>query len=130
MKLNWLERELFLSSHYYTLCTTEKLYQKALKHLGIPKKDRPDFVTNWHSNGTAHHFENRKNESVTTVICIRNFEGKDQTAIVGLLAHEAMHLWQEIRTTLGEHNPSSELEAYAIQNLTQRLYAEFLRQTK
>ena len=130
MKLNWLNRELFLSSHYYTLCTNKKLYRKALKHLRIPKKDRPPFVSNWHSNGTAHHFESRKDMAKTTVICIRDFEGRDEATIVGLLAHEAMHLWQEIRETLGERDPSSELEAYAIQNLTQRLYSEFLRQTK
>lgn len=130
MKLNWLNRDLVISPYCFTLCTSEKLFAKALKHLRIPKKDRPEFVLNWHSNGTAHYFENRANQTKSAVVCIRGFEGRSPVEIVGLLAHEAVHIWQEIRDTLGEHAPSREFEAYSIQNIVQQLYAEFLRQTQ
>lgn len=40
---------------------------------------------------------------------------------VELLAHEAMHVWRDIRKQVGEGKPSSELEAYAIQNILHNL---------
>lgn len=130
MKLNWLERDLVISPYFFTLCTNEKLFKKAMRHLGIPKKSRPNFVSTWHSNGTAHYFELREKRKKCVVVCIRGFDDHDPAAIVGLIAHEAVHVWQQIRETLGESAPSSEFEAYSIQNITQQLYGEFLRQTK
>ena len=130
MDIKWLDRSLFISSHFFTLCTNEKLFKKALKHLHIPKSQRPEFVNNWHSNGTAHYFENQRDKTMTCVVCICGFEGKSTASIVGLLAHEATHIWQQIRDAYGEKSPSAELEAYAIQNLTQELFAEFERQTQ
>lgn len=37
--------------------------------------------------------------------------------VVELLAHEAMHVWRDLRKTVGEDKPSSEFEAYAIQHI-------------
>lgn len=130
MKAKWLDRALFISSHFYVLCTTEKQYKRVLKDLDIPKSEWPPFVMNWHSDATAHHFEHQAKGKMATAICIRNFEGKTPGQIAGLMAHEAMHLWREIRLTLGEHEPSSELEAYAMGTLTQQLVDEFYRQTR
>ena len=128
-KLKWLDRTLIVSSHCITLCTTEKGFSKALKHLRIPKKDRPTFVCNWHSDATAHYFENHEHHTKAVVVCLRNFEDKSVEQQVGLLAHEAVHIWQQVKADYGEATPSPEFEAYSIQSLVQLLFAEFRRQT-
>ena len=96
----------------------------------MPRKDWPPFVTQWHEDATTHFLENRSDMKKAAVVCISNFEGKTSAQISGLLCHEAVHIWQQTRDDLGERSPSSELEAYAIQSLTQALIEEFERQTK
>lgn len=58
------------------------------------------------------------------------WEKVDLACIVGILAHEATHLWQRAKEYLGEKAPSAEFEAYSIQGFTQSLFEEFQRQTK
>lgn len=101
-----------------------------MRHLGIPEKDRPPFLLNWHANATVHFFERHEEGKMCAVVCLGDFKGYDRVTIFGMLTHEAVHVWQEIRKMLGEKTPSDEFEAYAIQNLSQQLHAEFLRQTK
>ena len=130
MKLKWLDRDLVISSRHLTLCTTEKMFKAAMKHLKIKRSDRPEFVLNWHSDATAHYFDNKHTRTKTCVVCPRNFEDKSAAEIFGLLTHEAVHIWQEIKDAYGEHTPGREFEAYSIQNIAQRLFSEFERQTK
>ncbi len=130
MKPKWLDRTLFVSSHYITLCTTEKLFKKTLKCLNIAKKDRPEFLSAWSSSATAHFFEHREDKKASVVICVGSTEGKTLIQVHALLVHESVHIWQEIKAYLGETNPSVELEAYAIQNISQQLMLEYERQTK
>lgn len=129
MKSKWLDRSLFISSHYFTLCTTEKQYQKILKHLGMPKSERPPFLLNWHADATAHYFENQSAGKKSVVVCLGSTEGKDLIQVYALLVHEAVHIWQQVKADYGETSPSPELEAYAIQNLSQALMFEYQRQT-
>lgn len=130
MKVQWLDRCLIIGTHYFTLCTTEKLFKKALKHLRIPKNDRPPFLSNWHSNATAHYFEHRDEGKASCVVCLGNTDGKDKAQIFGLLTHEAVHIWQRVKEAIGEGAPSPEFEAYAIQSISQQLFSEYERQTK
>ena len=131
MKPSWLSRDLARAPFHYTLATNEKLFRKALKHSGIPKKDWPEcFMQNWHSYATAHLLENRKQENVVAIVSMRGWEKVDLACIVGILAHEATHLWQWTKEYLGEKAPSAEFEAYSIQGFTQSLFEEFQRQTK
>ncbi|ENV34551.1 hypothetical protein [Acinetobacter gerneri] len=46
----------------------------------------------------------------------------DLMQIHGLLLHEAVHIWQEIKLLMGENDPSVEFEAYSIQALAQDLF--------
>lgn len=45
---------------------------------------------------------------------------------VGLLAHEAMHVWRDMRETIGEKDPSSEFEAYAVHNILDQLMSAYV----
>lgn len=42
--------------------------------------------------------------------------------IHGLILHEAVHIWQELREKMGEENPSAEFEAYSVQSIAQNLF--------
>lgn len=42
-----------------------------------------------------------------------------------LLIHEAVHVWQDLRTAIGEENPSSEFEAYGLQHITSELFLAY-----
>lgn len=127
MRLNWLDRTLVLSSHHITLCTTPRLFKKALKHLKIPKSQQPDFLNSWHADATSHYFENQHDRSKAVVVCIPLAPNKTREQVYALIVHEAVHIWQQIEQTLGDiHSP--ETEAYAIQNITQSLIEEYDRQ--
>lgn len=128
-KPEWLDRDLFVSPFYYTLCTTEKHFKKVLKHLKIKKSDHPSFLKNDHCDATVHWFEATDNK-ICTVVCINNKEGRKLTTVHGLLVHETVHIWQRVKERVGEHSPSDEFEAYAIQTLAQRLMEEYDRQSK
>ncbi len=45
--------------------------------------------------------------------------------IYALLTHEAVHIWQFFCETIQEHYPSSEFEAYTIQEITLNLCREY-----
>ena len=128
MKAKWLDRVLEVNSGYFTLCTTEKKFARILKHLRIPKKDWPGFTNGWHCDATTHHFENREDFKVSSVVCLRLRNGVSYPQIAALIVHEAVHIWQKTRDDYGERSPSPEFEAYAIQNITQRLLEEYQRQ--
>lgn len=130
MKARWLDRTLFINAAYFTLCTTEKQFVRALKHFKLSKRNYPEFVAAWHSDATTHFLENRNDRKTAAIVCVANFNGKTPAQIAGLLCHEAVHIWQHTCNEYGETAPSNELEAYAIQNLTQSLIEEFERQTK
>jgi hypothetical protein len=100
------------------MCQSEKEFRKELKRLGIPKKDRPEFI-NPGANATVHFFE--KDNATSAIVCIGNREGRTHNQVCGLLVHEAVHIWQEIKSNIGEKNPSLEFEAYSIQTIAQRL---------
>ena len=128
MKPSWLDRSLVEAPFYYTLATDETVFQKALRHLKVPRDTWPAFILNPWSDATAHLFEN--GAKLTYVVCVRLRDGLSMPQVAAIITHEAVHMWQTARERLGESHPSTEFEAYAVQALTQRLLEEFERQTK
>ena len=122
-KTKWLDRPVIVAPHL-ALCGSEKEYLAAVKHLKVT--DPTKWLTSSFS-GMTHTFT--KDDSITCIVTIDFKTCKDFTLseIVGILAHEATHVCQQLYDNIGESKPSTELEAYAIQCTTQRLVAEFLR---
>lgn len=61
------------------------------------------------------------------IVQIKDCDWWNLNQIHGLLTHEAVHIWQELKLKMGEENPSIEFEAYSIQALAQDLFELYER---
>jgi hypothetical protein len=125
-KFKWLDRRVTPAAPYFTLCLTEEDYKAATKHLEL--KETVKWVSDG-ANATTHIMNNPEGKSVC-LVCIKGFEGREPSEVAGLLIHEAVHVWQEYLRSIHETSPSSEFEAYGIQNIAQELIYEFGRRMK
>lgn len=100
-----------------------------MKALRVPKAEWPKFVASDHADATAHFLETSEGE-VCVVVTITGHEQRTLPQVHALLVHEAVHIWQEIRSIIGEKEPSSEFEAYSIQSISQRLMESYAEQVK
>lgn len=126
--VDWLDRSLLQSPIEYTLCISEKQFNKLLKSMGIAKIKRPTYLSTTHANATAHFFESTDTNKERVIICLGRTEGVSEVQIYGLLVHEAVHVWQRVREILGEDHPAKEQEAYAIQRIAQSLIESYREQ--
>ena len=46
--------------------------------------------------------------------------------LMSTLVHEAVHIWQAIKTAMDEINPSDEFEAYSIEDVFGKLFEQYL----
>lgn len=122
-KLQWQAPSLVPCPIEFVLCLTEAQYAAALKDLRCPAEERPPFVPEG-SDACVHHFKNEAGQA-KAIVCVHYEDSPNPTATVGLLVHEAVHLWQAIRDDIGERQPSSEFEAYSIQQITQSLIEQY-----
>ena len=114
---------------HLALCLSEKAFLKIIKKLG--NKESLAWVREG-DDSTVHFLYNHKNEPVC-VVCVGACEGADDLQIFGLLAHEAMHVIQEWRESVGGRNRIAsvferETEAYALHRIFQNLLYEYQRQ--
>ncbi len=123
-KVNWCDTSLFRGP-YYCLVTTEKLFKKELKRLGI--KGGLSYTQNEASNATCYEFEN--NGKTSFIVTIKGWQGVDPIEVAGLIVHEATHIKQHVMRIIGEKNPSNEFEAYMMQNIAANLMQCFREQT-
>lgn len=126
MKTQWLDRRIGRQGPYLTLCLSEREFRKAIKHLKSPSIPR---WVNANADATLHTFEHAK-RGIVCVVCLGNCKGRSPIEVAGLLVHEAVHIWQHWCDDVGESNPGSEQEAYAIQSIAQELMAEYARRLK
>lgn len=121
MKPKWLERSL-MAGPYLTLCTTEDEFRAVLKHLKC--KDAPPFHGSDSANGTTHLVQNEGGGGLTAIVCVTPID--DLPAMLGLLVHEAVHVWQAHCRDIGEDEPGDESEAYAVQSIAYQLMSEYI----
>lgn len=122
--MKWLERELVRSPYRVALCRCPKAFQKEMKRLKVPAADRPTFLPR-HADAAVHFLERDGGREVCAIVCLGSTKGRTKVEIIGLLVHEAVHIWQAVREHLGETSPSAEFEAYSVQGLAQRLLEAF-----
>lgn len=114
--LKYLNRSLF-TGPYIALCTSESDYLDELRRLKV--KNGSLFIANKQSDATTHHLEHCKYGDMF-IVCVRKNDKKPEQ-VAGLLIHEAVHVWQHIRDSIGASEQEHEFEAYAIQSIAQNL---------
>lgn len=115
----WLDRRIAAAGPYLTLCLGEEDIPAIEKKLGA--------AVQWPSSGANCTVLVSPTGLLTCVVCIADWRGRDPVEVAGLLVHEAVHVWQHYADDIGENNPGTEQEAYAIQAIAQELMAEFAR---
>ncbi len=125
-KSRWLSRNLIQSTIYFALFTNEKMLIKELKRMKVS----PNFKFISDSGDATTHFLFGNDGARVALVCFFNFSKHDLSENIGLLCHEAVHIWQEFRDSIGEKFPSSEFEAYSIQSISTQLIGDFFRQTR
>ena len=116
--IKWLSNTL-IEGDYLSVCFTEQEYTKTLKSLKIPVADWDRWLSQ-DALATTHYFNTPKGSRVT-IVCIPVKPETEGIDVATLLVHEAVHVVQEYFRFIGEDNPGSEIEAYAIQNTSAHL---------
>jgi hypothetical protein len=93
--------------------TSEKAFKREMKRLQVSIP----FIPNERSTAAAHYLE--RGGDLTVIITMRPCKGKPVEQIAGLLAHEAVHVAQQLWENIGESKPGREAEAYLVQMITQ-----------
>ena len=119
----WLYRHL-ITGPYVALALNEKQFHKAMNDCRIPAAEHGDWIKNAHSDATVHYLDNDKKE-LCCIVAIRTKKKQNPNEIVGLLVHEATHIWQQFCERIGELSPSREFEAYSIQAISQTLISAY-----
>ena len=123
--LKYIDRSL-LFSPYYTLCFSEEKFDKEMKRLGV--ENPPPFIFPDSSASTHTFFKD--GQFPTCIVCMYYDPKHKNISIVGLLTHEASHIFDEALEYMREKEPGSEVKAYALQNITQNLYAMYKEHAK
>ncbi len=102
---------------HYGFCSDEAAWRRTMRHHKIDKESEypPD-------DGNTSLLESI--DGGDPIILVTLNKSMDKAPIINaisLIVHEAMHVWRRIREVIGEHDPSKEFEAYAIQNITAQL---------
>lgn len=114
--LKYLDRALLIGP-YLALCTDEGSFAREMKKLEV--NDPPKFLGR-NGHATTHSLDNDK-RGLICIVCIRPDKSKTLEQVHALLAHESVHVWQQFKDFINEKSPSSEMEAYAVQNIFQTL---------
>jgi hypothetical protein len=56
------------------------------------------------------------------VLCMDTAQVESPADLINTLAHEATHIWQQMKEVIGEECPGIETEAYHIGHITQKSY--------
>jgi hypothetical protein len=115
----WVDRALVVSPYCVGLCTREAQFKNELRRLKVPLNNWPDWIRPG-ANATVHYLENAKNHSQCCIVCLEKTD-RAPSEVIGLLIHEAVHIWQFSCEDMNETEPSEEFEAYSIQTIAQRL---------
>lgn len=96
-------------------CPTNKAWTRTIKKYEVSVEDPPlgKFAA------TTDYFREQK---LILVTMVEGWEkGKSLIEVTGVLAHEAVHVFQGVADAIGEREPSAEFEAYSIQAIYQDL---------
>lgn len=116
-----------LPSPFLSVCFSEKEFKQTLRFMNIKDYDQDWLSQNY--PGRTHHFENPERDAI--VVCFDFNNNIEEVAKIGLIAHEAVHVWQFIETTMNDQNRTScEVEAYSIQSIFVAMLQRYVEDKK
>ena len=117
----WIDRSIIESPYCVGLCQSEEQFQYELKRMKVKGRQAIVWIEDGKS-GQVHQYESTDGSfNRVCIVCIRPRKGRSPSDIIGLLIHEAVHVWQYICELINEDRPSKEFEAYSIQCIAQNL---------
>lgn len=120
-KVEWCDRGIF--PIYYGFCPSEKAWKRQMKILDIKNSPYPDV------DGRCTTFDKTNNGLVSkriSIVTINERCDKNHLGVVGLIIHEATHVWQQVRDHMGEESPSVEFEAHSMEYIAGNLYGAWV----
>jgi hypothetical protein len=106
------------------LCLAETEFHQARKKLGLPKTSEywcPSDGCTWIPS------EETSPENCYIVCLALDITVESPLEIMGLLVHEAVHVWQAHCRHMNEELPGDEIEAFGIQDIAMSLFYEYER---
>lgn len=104
---------------HFGFCPDEAAWRREMKRLNVTDEPYPT------SDARVTVFERSKDNRQCVIVTVANSRERPKLEVVGLLVHEAAHVWQHVREFMGEKSPSIEFEAYAMQAISQSLFVAF-----
>ena len=124
--VSYINRALLFSPYCIGLCLSEAAFKKELRRLKLPPEKWPSFLGSDKAGATTHVFESKD----VVMVAMGSRRNCSMLEIHGLLVHEAVHIWQAIRDSIGEKSPSAEFEAYSLQTISQNLFEAYRELTR
>ena len=118
-KVSWISRAVIESPYCIGLCLSEDAYRRQLRRLKVKGWEVEDWIP-CDSDACVQTLANQDSGEQCFIVCL-DAKGHKRDEVIGLLVHEAVHVWQGIVEGIGEDHPSSEFEAYAIQRIALHL---------
>lgn len=100
---------------YVGFTNSPKAFQRELKRIKV--REKVAFHTSNRANATVHIFDGAG--TTTFIVTMDKAKKTSVEQIASLIAHEAVHIVQEMWSVLGERTPGHEAEAYLVQHITQ-----------
>jgi len=116
-KIIWIERGWM--PFFCGFCPSERAWIAETRRLGCASQPYPA------TDGSVTAFEKHGRNPIYLVTMNERAIQQDDAHVIGLLAHEAMHVWQFLCGVIGESRPSPEIESYTVQHLVQSLVAAY-----
>lgn len=90
-------------------------WRETLRQLGVDDEPLPE------TDGRCDFWSKAgpDNNGVVLITVGKRAAKYSMSQVAGIIAHECMHAWRHIRDVMGESEPSTEFEAYAMQAMVQ-----------
>lgn len=104
---------------YFGFTTDGKAFDHEMRRLGV--ESPPSFVGG--TTARTHSIINKKTGKTVCIVCLDTSRlNGDRNAMLALLVHEAVHVWQYALEAMGTNGSDEEFEAYTIQYLSQLMF--------
>lgn len=104
--------------------SSAEAFNAEMTRLAIP--DAPEMLARERASATMHSFTSRT--ACTCIVTLPRARRQSREAVTALLAHETLHIVQEMRRELNQGKPfDDESESYLVQYMTQEMAALYYK---